>query len=315
MSIEYSIFMDESKSEGAPTGELPQRAEVKKITIEDLHPVVPEENGTVIVVMRNAKDDRSETAPDLGALKPEAAQATYQNALAFFEGIMNSATEAERSSLDFLIVASDTTLITPVIRSEHKRAVETADQVMRALKETMVKYSLPNEQLLNKSGRPTELQSGRMTDLEMMKKNSDFVAKLRENHTKDGVFQEFGAGGFWADFEIDSPELQKLRAEMGNVEGHGDAGDRVHGYVRVLAKALALRHERHPGRRTVAVAVGHYDSISPWLKRHVVKEDFPDFTQELPVEQGAGIVLKIEPNSNYADTTIQGNTYKVPLAV
>ena len=294
---------------------LSQRAEVKRITIEDLHPVVPSENGTVIAVMRNAKDDRSETAPDRGALKPEAAQATYEHALAFFEGIVGSITETEKGSLDFLVVASDTTLITPVITAEHKRAVETADQVMRALKETMMKYSLPDEQLLNKSGQPIELESGRMTDLEMMKKNPEFVEELKKRHTKDGVFQEFGKDGFWAEYEIDPQELQQLRAEMGNVEGHGDAGDRVHDYIRVLVRALALRHERHPGRRTVAVAVGHYDSLSPWLKRHVVNEDFPDFTQELPIEQGAGVVLKIEPDSNYAETAIQGNPYKIPLGV
>ena len=305
--------MDESNSEGALDRELSPRTEIKEITLEDLHPVVPEENGTVIAIMRNAKDDRSKDAPDLGALKPEAAETTYQNALSFFEGIMGGATDADRGNLDFLIVASDTKLTTPLIRSEHKRAVETADQVMHALKEIMTKYSLSKKQLLNKSGAPIELTSGRMTDLKMMEESPEFVAWLRDKHTQDGVFQEFGPNGFWAEYEIDGPEIQAKRTEMG-VEGPKEIADRVNGYVTTLANGMRSYHENHPRRRVVAFVVGHYDSLSPWLKQYVVKEDFPDFTQELPIAQGAGVVLDIKPQSTQATTSIQGNQYEISLA-
>ncbi|OGK43667.1 hypothetical protein A2957_02865 [Candidatus Roizmanbacteria bacterium RIFCSPLOWO2_01_FULL_38_11] len=306
--------MSELNAGDEPSEELPSRAEVKKITLEDLHPVVPEKDGTVIVVMRNAKDDRSDATTDLGALKPEAAEATYRNALAFFEGIVNGVPETERGSLDFLIVASDATLTTPLIQSEHKRAVETADQIMRALNETMTKYSLSKEQLLNKSEKPIELKSGRITDVRMMEESPEFVAWLKARHTaKDGTFTEFGPNGFWAEYEIDGPEIQTKRREM-RVEGPKEIAHRVNGYVATHANSMQYYHDTHPGRRVVTFVVGHYDSISPWLKRYVVKEDFPDFTQELPVTQGAGVVLNIKPRSTHASTSIQGNEYDIPLA-
>lgn len=286
---------------------------VEGITAADLKPEIPNVGGSVIVLQRNASDRNNrkapEDSPEFGTLDLGEAEKTRLESKAFFEHVFGALPEEERGTLNILVVAADTKLNLPDGRkSEHKRAVETADQVMAGLKETMSGFSVPDKQLINKTGKPIELSSGRLTALRMLEDSPDFVIFLREKCTTDGIFDE---QKFWVSYESD--EYKKEREQMG-AEGPVDIANRVNDYMRVLANAAKSWHRIHPSRRLVVWAVSHYDSISPFVKKNIVRMDEQTLLGTyLKVDSRAGVVFNLGEDGT-ATTEIKGQKYNASLA-
>lgn len=275
--------------------------ELKGITIEDIKPEIPELDGTVIILQRNAKDNRNpESSLEMGALVPEAAEQAKLHAKEFFSQIFRTIDPEERKTIDIWVIAADTKLDTPIqgAKSDHKRAVETADQVMSGIKEAMSEFSISDNQLLNKTGKPIELSNGKLKDLHMLEDSPEFVEFLKNKYGTDK--------NFWIAYEND--DEKEIREQM-SAEGPDDIANRIENYLKVVANAMESYHKYHPGRRIIAWIDSHYDTISPFVKLRVADMEKTDY---LPVDNGAGIVINLSKDQK-ATTEIQGNKYILNL--
>lgn len=274
---------------------------IERITINDLRPEVPKPDETIVVLQRHAKDSRDPNSPlELGTLIPESAEQVRKKTKEFFDQIFKSLGPEKIKNLDILVVASNTKLTTPMpdVKSEHKRAMETGEVVIAEIKKSMAEFSLPQVQLLNKSGRPIELSSGRIGELHMFEDSPEFVNFLRNKY---GIGKEF-----WVAFEDDA---EKETRERLGAEGPDEVADRLKDYLKTLANAMKLYHQLHPNRRMIVWAISHYDTISPFIKRHVAGMPKTDY---LPIDNGAGIVINIKKDQK-ASAEISGNYYDLSL--
>lgn len=288
------------------TESTPPSPKIDKITVADLRPEVPQVGGSVIVLQRNAKDKDGRKLPvedpNFGALDPGEAEKTRTEAKDYFDNIFTRLSEDERKTVDMLVVASDSTLSLPDGRkSSHKRAVETGDEVLAGIRASMTDFAISQKQLLNGTGSAMEITNRSLADLHMLEDSPDFVKFLME---------KYGPEKFWVAYESDAE--RETRIKMG-AEGPVEIANRVRYSLGVLANVSRIYHEEHPGRRLVIWAVSHYDSISPFIKRHVVKMDDNTFLNTyLPVDNRAGIVSKVGQDGT-TTTDIQKQTFNVTL--
>jgi len=264
---------------------------IERITPRDIKPRLPAPNETVMVLQRNAKDMR-EPGDDFGALEKEAIEATRTEAMRFFDTLFSELPEDEREKVDVMIVASDATLLMPDGQlCEHRRAVETAEIIIQALKVSMGKFDIPKDQFLNNTisdGEPIAVSE--LRDLLMFEESPEFVKYMTEKH---------GTGkAFWVAYETDA-EREK-RIEMG-VEGPKEIADRVNYALTVRARIAAEHHKANPDRRLVMWNVSHYDAISPFIKEYIAGVDV---TSYLPVDHSGGITLQVDAKGQ-PHTTIQ----------
>lgn len=254
---------------------------IEKIETADIRPDVPELGGSTIILQRNAKDDRRPGSPDFGALDEKAAELARIQAKEFFEKIFSSLTGEERGTIDIMVVASDATLVTPYTKAIHKRAVETGVQVLSGLTEAMQNASVAEQQLLNNSANHgSVVEVSELKDLLMMEESPDFVEFLRS---------KYGTGvEFWNAYENDVEKETRLKMKA---EGPDDIADRVNYALSLQAQIAREYHEANPGRRLIIWAISHYDSISPFAKKHVTNTDLNTY---LPIEQGGGITIAID---------------------
>ncbi|MBI4276646.1 hypothetical protein HY629_02280 [Candidatus Uhrbacteria bacterium] len=288
--------------EHRPSEEKRELPKVERITIADLAPEMPEIDGTAIILQRNAKDNRDPQSPlEMGALIPDAARAVERHTRESIDRMLRALPPEERGAVDFLVVAADTMLDTPIpgVKSHQKRAVATAAHVLAGIQASMTEYGLTPTQLLNKTGKPVELSSGKLRDLRMFEDTPEFVRFLTE---------KYGTGqAFWAAFEND--DERAVREQMG-AEGPDDIARRVEHYIALLMRAMTSYHHAHPERRVIVWAVSHYDTISPYVKKSIVGMEKTDY---LPVDQGAGIVITVKQNET-ASTKIQGKMYPMTVS-
>ena len=272
---------------------------IEKITTADIKPVIPEVGGTVIVLQRNASDKASrslpETDPNFGALGEGEAEATRDEAKAFFDGILNGLSPEEQAKVDILVVAGNATLRMPQKKGPRKRSIETAEHVLEGARASLTEHGLDVSQLLNKTGKPIELTSGRLLDLKMLDE-SEFLKFLLDKY---GDTQQL-----WARYEDDTDK--EVRLQMG-VEGPWDVADRVAGYMETVKNALRHYHDRHPDRRAIVYAVSQYDSISPFVKKYAVGQTIEDWLQ---VGYRAGVVFDVKKDGQ-TSTQIQGQNFPV----
>ncbi len=263
----------------------------------DIDPTPPEIGGTKIVLQRHGKYERSIDNPNVGSLTEEGAQATYALGKEFFHILFDSIPVQERNGVDFLVVASDTQY-----EGRGRRSMETADKVMKALKEELSTQGLNESQLLNSSGNyrgergPRPMH--RLKEPQMLDNSSEFLKFLKEKYG-DKTLQ------FWIAFEEDTHK--DIREQM-NTEGPNEITDRIKFAVEVLSQYSKLYHRAHPGKRLVIWATTHYDTISPFVKREIFGAGK---VTPLGVDYGAGISINLHQSDN-ASTTIAGKEYKIP---
>lgn len=274
------------------------------LAVECLHPETLNPGETVIVLQRNAKDNRDpESDTDLGALDERSAETTKEKVRGFFDELFDSLDPADWGSVDILVYASDAELITPrpEIRSPHKRALETAEIDIETIEELLAKRGLSRTQLLNESG-PIPVTNQQLDDLRMLRDSPGFVDFIR------GIY---GTGkNFWVNYENDSSRHRYIREQMG-AEGPEDIADRVEEFIATLSSEMNAYHQSHPGRRVVIFAVSHYDAISPYAKLNVAK--LPT-TKYLGVGYGDGLVIKINSDGT-GETRIGDKSFPVTLGV
>ncbi len=295
------MSFENNRSEGIGQSlELPKEnlPELERITSEDLKPVLLDEDETMIALQCNARDKRDVNAPkeEMGKLEEKAAEQAELQAENFFNQFFGSLSPEEQKTVDIFVVAADTKLDTPIpgVKSESKRAVETAERIIAGAKKSLEKFKLSKDQIVsqtNKNGEPTEIS--KLVDLEMFKDSPEFVEFIKIHGTgKD----------FWIKFEEDAHKDTRL--QMG-AEGPADIADRVEKYLKVVTNAMESYHEHHPGRRAIFWAVTHYDTISPYVKLCIAgkKEEDPVY-----IDKGAGIVIKTDKEKNMT-AKIQGKNY------
>lgn len=171
-----------------PTAPEPLKSKFEKITIADLAPKTPEPGGSIIVLQCNARDKNNRKLPaghpDFGTLDQGEDIKTKDQARNFFNQVFASLEPAEKGTVDILVVASNANLITPEGKnSPHKRGLETAVHVLTGAREAMAANTISENQLLNKTGRPIEIDapSGRLKDLHMLEDSPEFVRFMVEN--------------------------------------------------------------------------------------------------------------------------------------
>ena len=271
---------------------------------EDIHPEIPENGGTVLVLQRNARDDRSDpSSPEYGALVPEAAEEAEKTAENFFNEIFDDLSEDEKGKVAIIVFASDAALTTPSgANSLHKRAFETGERVLGGIKESMARNGISPKQLLNNSpsGKGEPVGATGLVDLTMFKESPAFVKHMLEKYGPDKEF--------WLEYEDDN-EID-AREKLG-AEGPVEIAIRMREALTSLTQDVATSyHKSNPDSLLYIWAVSHYDSISPWLKGYVYQADPTKLYA--PVEQGGGITIKIDKENKSAETTIGGETFKIP---
>lgn len=270
----------------------------KKIEKYNIEPIPLEAGGTEIVLQRHGKYERSADSPNVGSLTKEGAEEVYVLGKNFFEKLFDSIPESERKDIEILVLASDTQY-----KGGGRRSMETADQVVRGLKEELKKMNLSEDQILNFSGNfKGEGNTRPMSELrepQMIDNSPEFLQFLKEKYGDMNL-------EFWIAFEEDKEK--ETREKMG-AEGPDEIADRLNYVVNVLARYGRFYHKKHPGKRLVVWAATHYDTISPYVKREIfeVGKEVP-----LGVDYGAGVSINLDKEGG-ATVKVAGEEYDVPL--
>lgn len=268
---------------------------LEKITSQDIEPILPAPNETVMILQRNARDIR-EPGDDFGALEKEAIVKTRAEAKRFFDSLFTQLPEDERGKISVMVVASDATLRMPDGKlCKHRRAIETAEIIIQALKESMEQFNVPESSFLNsRSSHGDPIAVSELRDLLMFEESPEFVKFMTDKY---GTGKEF-----WVAYETDAEKDKRI--EMG-VEGPKEIADRVNYALTVRARIAQEYHKTNPNRRLVIWNVSHYDSISPFIREYIAGGI--DVTGHLPVKHGGGITLRID-DKGQPHATIQNRT-------
>lgn len=268
---------------------------------EDIHSEIPEKGGTVLVLQVNARDDRRDPkSPEFGALMPEAAEQTVNQAEKFFSGVFEKLSPEDRAKVAIIVFASDAELKMPAgTNSPHKRAAETGEKVLEGIRKSMTAHTVNGNQLLNDvnehHGEPMGVSG--LIDLEFWNR-PEFVEYMREKYG-DKIWKAYEGG-----------EEAEKEVEMG-AEGVIEIATRMREALTGLTVSVANEyHIEHPDSLLFLWAVSHYDSVAPWVNGYVYQADPTKLYT--PTEKGGGITVKIDREGKTAETTIGGQRYEVP---
>ena len=285
----------------------------KKIETSDIGINIPSTDGTRIIVQRHEKYIRDENDPTPGSLVPGAAIKEYEDTVDRFREMLESINPEEQKEVDVLVIASDTHF------KDHEewgqRCMETAQKIIEGIKIVLDEHNLSHTQLLNEheiesasglksrfrgeTGQPRPTKNVR--EPEIFTKSPDFVRFLEEQSGGE-INQQF-----WVDFESDTYHAK--REEMG-AEGPWQMADRLAKFIDIISRYSEKYHKENPGRRLIIWTASHYDLISPYLRRHVLKLPKSHY---LPVDYGAGFSFNLETGEDKTTTTIGGKKY--PIAI
>lgn len=286
----------------------------ERITESDLRVILPNIGETVFVLQRNAKDERNPESDNYGHLTPEAQEKTRNDAKVYFERILNILSKEEKGQLEILIVASGAELTAPEgpeYNSPHQRALETAAEIMEAARESLQKFNLSEKQIINSSLpaiRGKRAKSGVKDiaefdeDLGPPKILTDSPEYLRFLIEKYGTGKEL-----WVAYEADKDKNERERF---GAEGVEDIAERMRVFVKFLARYGKILNSRQEDKRLIIWAVGHYDSLSPFIKNNILRRSVTEYY--LPIETGAGITLEFDKEGR-AKTEIGNQKFDVIL--
>jgi hypothetical protein len=258
-----------------PGEEESKKQQITKILITDIQPLIANHGETIIIIQRNVKDNREAETGVIGELTDEGKRIAENISHDFFNTVFQVLKE-EKNTVDVRVVASSATLILPGgLRADKKRAVDTADYMIAGLLKSMDSYQVSKSQLL--TSRPIELSE--LHDLFITDRFPGFISFLIDK--SKGNMKDF-----WIRYEGDQHENVTRKA---GIEGQNQIADRIYDVVAAQVKFSLEYHKIHPGRRLYIWIVGHYDSLSPFLKKHVFNTDITIYLQ---MEQGGGVVIK-----------------------
>lgn len=270
----------------------------RKIEQENIEPKLPEIGGTEIILQRHGKYERSADSQNVGSLTEEGVQNIYDLGKHFFSELFGDASEEERAQIEILVIASDTKYM-----DGGQRSMETANEIIKALKEELEKFEMSPSQFLNSSGRfdgdGEARPTSKLREPQMFDNSPEFVEFLKEKYGDLNL-------DFWIAFEED---LEKDTREKMNAEGPDEIADRTNKMVKILARYARMYHKQHPGKRLIIWAATHYDTISPYVKR-----DIGGVSKEVPlgVDYGAGISINLDKDGKNS-VKIAEEEYEAPL--
>lgn len=287
---------------------LEEQPEVRlDIRQEDIHPEIPEEDGTVLVLQVNARDDRKDPhSPDFGQLVPESAEQAQDQAKNFFHDIYKNLPLEERNKTATLVISSNAELKMPgKTNSPHRRAYETGEKVLAGISEAMKEYGVNQDSLLNNSlemqGRPLTME--KLVDLKMWDESPEFV---------DFLVNKYGdTKKLWQAYEGDVHLDERTNMAA---EGPVEIAIRTREALTDITQGVVTEyHEKHPGQRLFVWVIGQYDNLAPAINGYVYQADPTKLYT--PMEKGGGITIKINKENTEAETTVGGNTFQVPAFV
>lgn len=279
------------------------------LTKEDLRiPETFEPGDELIVLACNIKDIRAQEDGEIGTLYPEQADAFRSSIEALADSIYEPLSEVERENLDIVVLAGDTTLVTPGdegLRVSQQRAVLTGREAIAGISQSMEKYGIDaSKHIISDGEKPVALSH--LRDVNMLHETDNPNVK----QFVDYMINKYGSGReLWMAFEDDTEK--ELRDSLG-VEGPNEIADRVSQLVNLSAYIADLTKQGDKDKRVVVFAVGHYDNISPWAKKTLLGINPADGF--IPVEKGGGLVIQRKTDGT-ASTFVGGKEYHLDIEV
>ncbi len=267
-----------------------------KITAKDIDREIPEVDSTKIIIQRHERYIRTEEdvgeGEILGGLSKESTQKAYDQTKEIVEEMLSGIDDPE--NVEFLVVGSNTTH-----RGGGQRSIETAEQVLKAIREVAEEKGLDADQIINNRSRSKEVAKIARTQAPRFDSSPEYFDFLAEKY--GAVTQKF-----WQAFEEDTHKEERLGF---GAEGPDEMDERFSDYLHTLSLFSERYHGKNPKKRLIIWSASHYDTVSPYVKRHVTKTD-PD--QYLAVDYGAGVSIDVDKNNN-ATSNFRGKEYKVEL--
>ena len=282
------------------------------VTREDLRaPDTFEKGEALIIPIVNVRDIRDPKDGEIGALYPEQAAEFETRIQTFMDKIYQELPEDERQNIDIVVLAGETDLVTPGadgLHNSHQRAVETGDHAIAGIKKSMEQYGIDSEKsLITQHDRPVSITQ--LNDIKLLHP----LDSEGDKKYLDFLVEKYGTAGrkLWMVFEDDSEK--ETREKLG-AEGPTEIADRM-GHIMDISSTIAdLCQRDDPERRVIVLTLGHYDNISPWIKKHLMGID--PAKGFVPIEKGGGLVVKRAVDKT-ASTKIGNTTFPVefePLA-
>ncbi len=272
-----------------------ERMQNPEIVATDLEGNAPEVGATKIIMQRHEKYVRGDDeGQPLGSLTEESAEKAYQQSRRIVEQMLDSI-EDDLDEIDFLVVGSSTQY-----KGKGQRSRETAQQALQALRDVLEERGVDGGQILNNRSKAKDVATiTRMRVDRIFNEWPEYAAFLEDKYGNQ-------TQKFWQAFEEDWHPYE--RRAFG-AEGPDEMDERFASYIKTLAKFSGFHHSKHQDRRLVLWSVSHYDTVSPYIKRHITMTD-PN--QYVAVDYGAGINIDIDPDGN-PTCDFRGKKYEVSL--
>lgn len=284
----------------------PRPRQIESIKRSDMKPDAPQPGGTLMMFQRHEAYNKS--GADRGALTDEGRARALQQSHDLMRNILEQIPEAERDSVSVMVLASPTHLG----EGQKQRAVETAEEVLRGVKQAFQEEGIAEFRPLNdqerfgkNAGKPIvseKIVEPKIFD-ETNKAQEPYFLWLNEHTGGKGV----GPDLFTA-FEADEGEVREKRMELGG-EGPLEMAERIDAFLSAMKLYSDKFHQANPGRRLILWPVSHYDVISPWVKTRLNKEGLKRF---LEVETGSGFSVNITPDKK-TSAKVGDERYDIPL--
>ncbi len=287
---------------------------IPKVEKTDIKAPEIKAGGTAIVFQRHEKYNRDRSAEDAGSISAESAEITRQNDAIFFEDLITQE-QSDGVETVVLFVSSDTQYA-----GKGYRSMETGQLAQDAAMDVFIEAGIdPAERIINfnpdfstsdfdATGQAIRPMKG-MVEPKIFDDTPDFVKDLGRKYNPPEVQADIDARrtdvqlspqAFGA-YEADEPGVQELR-EIHGAEGVHDIVDRTKKSLRVLERYSRIFHAMNPNKRLVIWATSHYDTISPLVKDATGAE----FSEYVPVDYGAGVVIDIAPGGGEVTLEAQG---------
>lgn len=277
--------------------EFPKQIEKPKVDSVDINRTPPDVDGTKIILQRHERYQREvvEGGVALGSLTTESMQKAYKQTREILAEMLDSVPVEERSNVSFLVVGSSTKF-----RDQGMRSIETAQQVLRGLKDELEDEQLGQNQIENNHSVLQDvatidaIQAPRFLD-----DSKDYFSFLKEKYGDE-------TQAFWKAFEEDAHKKERIQF---GAEGPDEIDERFTHYLEKLTRYARHFHKKNSEKRLVIWVVSHYDTVSPFIKRHVTKTDPHQF---IDVDYGAGISVEID-SAEKVLSFFHGKKYDVDL--
>lgn len=290
--VETSVSLTESGRD-INDNQLDNPTDIVMLGREGIRPSNFYKGKTEIILQRHGKYIRDKNDPKAGQLTEEAIQLETTNARIYFTELIAQVPESERHSIYVLFVSSDT-----VYANNGQRSYQTTEIAQQVARQLFREHNIPLENILNFTpdleDKPMVISE--LREPQMFEQTPDFVNYMIKKYGELGK-------DFWIAFEEDT-EID-ARISMG-AEGPDEIANRLKYAVELLVNYSNSVHKENPDSRLVIWAGTHYDTISPFVKRDILRKEKRD---PVLVDYGGGVVIDVD-KSGKASVNVSGESYE-----